>query len=156
MMACDWQLEEDCMLVFDLTVTKRADEDDNSWGACLLGCNTVSFGDIKIIKNNTPFMKIAMLYWMEYVYNDAPMLVFIAASPDVKTAEKASDFLGKYLRITVDGVSYNFVKNQAGTYYIDDNLYGSTRWYQGVEAQKLGTMLKQNVGKILSFCFNWK
>ncbi|MGJ0578219.1 Thoeris anti-defense Tad2 family protein [Xenorhabdus bovienii] len=162
LLACDWNLLaavclEDSMLVFDLTVAKYEDSDDKTWGTCLLYC-IVSFGDLKVIKNNTPIRKISIFYWIEYPDDDSnvPTLVFTVTSPDAASDEQVREFLEKFLCITVDGMTYKLGKVLPALGSIDGSGYGSSCWYRDTEAQRLGAMMKQNVGKTLRFYLNWK
>ncbi|WP_338882657.1 hypothetical protein [Xenorhabdus sp. TH1] len=57
------------------------------------------------------------------------------------------DLHGKDLEVTVDNYTYHLGPSPDSSIYLD---------YTSDGAKKLGDLLKQNLGKTLHFCFNWK
>ncbi|MDX7989249.1 DUF2829 domain-containing protein [Xenorhabdus sp. 12] len=159
LMACDWKLvkTEDCMLSFDLTVgTKESDYFNNTgWGYILGGMvgwpNTV--GALNINENNTT--DIARITGFNWGKNNI-FYINLSTKQDTESYQNIGLlFQNKELQVIVNNKSYNLGKAYLG-HHENGGPYDYEFSYQNSEAQKLGDLLIQNVGKTLHFCLNWK
>ncbi|PHM56703.1 hypothetical protein Xsto_04139 [Xenorhabdus stockiae] len=154
MLACDWELVKikpkpvECMLSFELEVgTSQYDNGDvQDWGYLLkggsLGAGEYPFGTLTNLHNTIGIGSI-----LEFILSESPIGTFDFIQLQVDT-QNQSGLENKALEVVVNGSTYNLVasKNSLTT----DFLYYSDG------AKQLGDLLKQNVGKTLSFCLNWK
>ncbi|MDX8000297.1 DUF2829 domain-containing protein [Xenorhabdus sp. Reich] len=158
MVACDWALN--CMLSFDLKVeTARDDLDDGGnskndnqyWGYASVDFNHVSaFGTLTNLQSTIGVGSISEFYFLE-----VPIGSFYAIELAVDT-ENQPGLRSKSLEVTVNGSTYNLGSSLGSSqnFFLYD-LSDATKQQQG-DLLKLSDLLKQNVGKTLHFCFNWK
>ncbi|MBD2786301.1 DUF2829 domain-containing protein [Xenorhabdus sp. DI] len=155
LMACDWSLlksepkPDNCMLSFDLEIgTSKYYNNGNQqdWGYLThggdIGTGESTFGSLTNLQSTIGIGSVLVFILMEQ-----PIGNFDWIKLQVDT-QNQSDLPSKNLEITVDG----------STYYIDSykNSSATDLLYDTGDAQKLGDLLKQNVGNKLHFCFNWK
>ncbi|MCC8367991.1 DUF2829 domain-containing protein [Xenorhabdus sp. PB61.4] len=153
LMACDWELVKikpkpvECMLSFDLEVATDTYNNGQSqdWGYLTQGANIglgeSLFGTLTNLQNTIGIGNILQFTLTEY-----PIGSFESIELQVDTQNQA-DLASKNLEVTVNGSTYNLGPGSNSTtdfYYTSDG------------AKQLGDLLKQNVGKTLSFCFRWK
>ncbi|MDC9614697.1 DUF2829 domain-containing protein [Xenorhabdus khoisanae] len=178
LIACDWKLlkseepkpkpkpecPEGTMVSFDLEIGKVVDdleELDLGFLAdhALVDVEVGPFGALTNLQNKTDIKKI-LQFTCAYIPSDAdddPWVLDLRVSSDNNDEghKKMVELFKKTLTVTVDGVSYE-LKNQQEADEGHEGLYDYDGMYQGADVPKLGVMMKQNVGKILRFCLNWK
>ncbi|MBD2785295.1 DUF2829 domain-containing protein [Xenorhabdus sp. DI] len=163
LMACDWKLlasvrPESTMLSFDLkigTSKYRIDQSQNQsqdWGYLSQKDNTngeSNFGILTNLQSNIGIENISkfILYEPNAGSFGSIILSFESNHPNIL------GLLNKNLQITVDGSTYNLralpdeVDGSDGSYDI---------FYTVDDAQKLGSLLQNQVGNTLHFGFNWQ
>ncbi|MGJ0630182.1 Thoeris anti-defense Tad2 family protein [Xenorhabdus bovienii] len=165
LMACDWNLLKsetkpkpvECMLSFDLEVgTGKFSDSEQNWGYLaddeLESGNEGPFGTLTNFQNKTDITKFSYFVW-----DDVDQDIFIRVSSDNNNEghQKMVALFAKDLTVTAGGIPYHLGSST------DASLSGEGKYefageYQNNDAPKLGDLLKQNVDKTLSFCFNWK
>ncbi|MCC8365600.1 hypothetical protein J8V57_04790 [Xenorhabdus sp. PB61.4] len=90
------------------------------------------------------------------MYSDFGQIYIRASSDNSQTGyQKMIELFKKELTITVNHISYHL--GSAGHDGLkDQQQYEFVGAYYSDDAKKLGTLLKQNLGNTLHFCFNWK
>ncbi|WP_340609409.1 Thoeris anti-defense Tad2 family protein [Xenorhabdus bharatensis] len=162
LMACDWILlpevkPVECMLFFDLEVGQGnyagidplygylADDELQDGG------NQGPFGTLTNLQNKKDIKKFSL-----FVFEvGARIDIRVSSSEDQQGYQKMRELFGKSLTITVNDESYYLGSSD------DNDIFGKKQYefageYANDDAKKLGDILKQNAGKTLSFCFNWK
>ncbi|CDM90592.1 Thoeris anti-defense Tad2 family protein [Xenorhabdus bovienii] len=160
LMACDWELvKSNCMLEFDLKIgTGTWGGSDQDWGYLadneLKPGNEVPFGTLTNFQNETDIIKFSYFVWYG---GGGSQFISIRASSDNNQGgyQKIVELFKKELTVTVDGTPYH-LGSSADSYLPGKKQYEFAGQYNNTEAQKLGALLKQNVGNTLHFCFNWK
>ncbi|PHM37726.1 Thoeris anti-defense Tad2 family protein [Xenorhabdus innexi] len=167
LMACDWHLLKteskpqptDCMLAFNLVIgTGSFSSKEQMWGYLAdaefepAGEHLGPFGTLTDFQNKTAIKKFALLVW-----DGLNQKIFIRVSSDNNQAgyQKLVDLFKQNLAIIVDGVAYQLGSSA------DSRLFGKHEYefigeYSNDDAKKLGSLLQQNVGNSLPYCFNWK
>ncbi|PHM65281.1 hypothetical protein Xekj_04289 [Xenorhabdus sp. KJ12.1] len=159
MMACDWELvkaeikpicPEDTMLSFDLKVGTSqylyVQQQAQDWGYLTEGVdkgeNESTFGTLTNLQSTIGIGNI-----LSFTLTENPIGTFYIIALQVDT-QNQPNLGGKTLEVVVNGSTYNL-----GAYASNaTNVF----LYMSDGAKQLGDLLKQNVGKTLHFCFNWK
>ncbi|PHM73045.1 DUF2829 domain-containing protein [Xenorhabdus sp. KJ12.1] len=163
MMSCDWVLlvikpkPVECMLSFDLEVeTGQFDSGeqnygylaDEEWGAD----GEKPFGDLTNFQNKTDIKTFSLFVWWD---TDSELDIRVSSDKTQDGHQKMKELFGKNLTVTSNGVSYSLGQATEGS-KIGEKDYEFVGQYKNNDAKQLGDLLKQNVGKTLFFCFNWK
>ncbi|WP_340608547.1 Thoeris anti-defense Tad2 family protein [Xenorhabdus bharatensis] len=153
LMACDWILLSEvkpveCMLSFDLEIGtgKYRDDSQQDWGYLSQGGNDMSyvdstFGTLTNLQNTLGIGNI-----LEFILNEFPIGTFWGIQFQVDT-QNQPDLYNRILEVTANGTTYNLGSSPNSTTNFVYNSDG---------AKQLGDLLKQNLGKTLHFCLNWK
>ncbi|CDG21615.1 conserved protein of unknown function [Xenorhabdus poinarii G6] len=158
MMACDW-IAMDCMLSFYLKieVVRNYGNSGYNWGyladeeLAFLGEN--SFGDLTNFQTKTDIKEFSLFIWWDHV-NAIDIRVSSDRTQD--GYQKMKELFGKNLTVTSNGVSYSLGQISEGSQQNGAKQYEFAGSYANTDATKLGDLLKQNVGRAVHFCFNWK
>ncbi|CDH07604.1 conserved hypothetical protein [Xenorhabdus bovienii str. oregonense] len=165
LMACDWNLlkskqkPDDCMLGFDLTIgTGTYSYPDHEYGYLAdnefeLGtAHQGPFGTLTNPQNKTDITKFSFFTWSS---GGQILRIRVSSDNNHEGYQKMVELFKKTLTIIADGVPYPL--GEATEINTDgEGEYEFAGQYNNTEAQKLGALLKQNVGNTLHFCFNWK
>ncbi|WP_340611584.1 Thoeris anti-defense Tad2 family protein [Xenorhabdus bharatensis] len=158
LMACDWVLvkpeikpeTDDCILSFDLNIgtSQYFSSFGQEWGYLPddrdLNVGESTFGTLTNFKSTLGAISISSFTLKEApigTFQDVELLLDNAIKPELRLNSKNFE-------VTINGSTYN-LGSSFGTAY-NEFIYASDG------AKQLGDFLKQNVGKTLSFCFNWK
>ncbi|PHM25100.1 Thoeris anti-defense Tad2 family protein [Xenorhabdus innexi] len=157
LMACDWELKPiEGMLSFDLKVGHASDNwgylGDDEWAN--MGTEGIlPFGTLTNLQNKTDINKFSLFIWGEH---NSDVLIRVSSDTNGEAYQKIVDLFAKYLTVTVAGIPYHLGSSSGNYTLYGQEAYEFTGQYIHRDARKLGDLLKQNVGKTLSFCFDWR
>ncbi|WP_338804214.1 MW1434 family type I TA system toxin [Xenorhabdus griffiniae] len=160
--ACDWELQGDPNLEFDLTVGVGIFERESNppWGyvdknqTYLAGLSS-HIGSLKLIKNNSDInnINIKTFFWP---YNEN-LTIRIPYDNNQENGKKMVELFSKNLTVMVDNVHYILGKN-TGYFWGNGNELRYELYYNGdinSDLKKLGDQVKKNVGKTLRLRLVW-
>ncbi|MDE1476484.1 DUF2829 domain-containing protein [Xenorhabdus bovienii] len=162
LMACDWNLLKpdpkpvECMLSFDLKVGTGLYFGTNQWGYLAddeFKPEEGPFGKLTNLQNKTDITKFSL-----FIFHDFNQFIYVRASSDNNQYgyQKMVELFKKDLTVTADGVPYHLGSSKDLSDFNGKQPYEFAGGFQTDGAKQLGDLLKQNVGKTLHFCFNWK
>ncbi|CDH24949.1 Thoeris anti-defense Tad2 family protein [Xenorhabdus bovienii] len=155
LMACDWSLlklepkPDDCMLSFDLKIGtdqyQHGDGVAQDWGY-MTKAGDISVGEstFGVLIDLQSIIGVGSISTFRLFEN--PIGTFDNILLEVDT-QNQPDLGSKAFEVTANGSTYNLGSTSNST-----TDFG----YTSDGAKQLGDLLKQNVGKTLHFCFNWK
>ncbi|WP_274540003.1 Thoeris anti-defense Tad2 family protein [Xenorhabdus ehlersii] len=152
--ACDWELQGDPNLEFDLEVGKEMYDDSQFFGYFNINSSSSStyIGTLDLIKNNSDIKNITMFYFIE----DSKLSIQASSDNNEESYQKMEELFSKKLTVMVDDVHYVLDYLQARhdneTTYVLSRVYDS---HINKNLKKLGDLLKQNVGKTLRIRLVW-
>ncbi|MBD2798389.1 DUF2829 domain-containing protein [Xenorhabdus sp. 18] len=164
LMACDWKLLESAptcpegtMLSFELkSGTSTYDPDHQDWGYLaddeFSDLHEHPFGSLNITYNGTDIKKISLFYWE----NENSVYLKVSSDNNQEGHQKMVDLFSKDFTVTIGNVYYHLGSTTDDNSYMSKGEYEFLGLYENEDAQKLGALLKQNVGNKLNFCFTWK
>ncbi|CAM3815174.1 Thoeris anti-defense Tad2 family protein [Xenorhabdus thuongxuanensis] len=154
--ACDWELQGDPNLEFDLEVGKEMYNDSQCFGYFNINSSSSStyIGTLDLIKNNSDIKNITMFYFIE----DVILSIHASSDNNQESCQKVVELFSKQLTVMVDDVHY-FI-GYGGTNLTSDEHkceFGPTTYQNpsNKNLKKLGDLLKQNVGKTLRIRLVW-
>ncbi|CDG21614.1 conserved protein of unknown function [Xenorhabdus poinarii G6] len=170
MMAHDWTLLKSVpktdngepkidngMLSFDLTIgTGKFDDGRQNWGYLAdeewTSIGEYSFGDLTNFQNKTDIKEFSLFVWWA---NHPELDIRVSSDKTQDGYQKMKELFGKNLTVTSNGVSYFLGQATEGN-KTGQKPYEFVGMYTNTDSKQLGALLKQNVGKTVHFCFNWK
>ncbi|CDH24976.1 Thoeris anti-defense Tad2 family protein [Xenorhabdus bovienii] len=166
LLACDWmslksELKPDnSVLEFDLSVGSGIfDNYDKEWGYLANSAfesigRMNAFGSLAITYNKTNITKISLFIWDSS--EGGQILINASSSNNQDGYQMMKTLFNKDLTLTVNDAPYHLGSAAETTNLDGRGTYEYGCSYTNTDAQKLGTLLQQNVGNTLHFRFNWK
>ncbi|WP_338885093.1 MW1434 family type I TA system toxin [Xenorhabdus sp. TH1] len=163
MIACDWKLlesvcPEDNMLEFDLEIGVGGS--DLNWGYLaddeFVPTGEHPFGTLTNLQNKTDIKTFS--YFVGWNNDEQLIDVRVSSGNNQEGYQKMKELFGKDLTVIANGVPYSLGRATEGNLPGQKKYEFVGRYFYGNagNAIKLNTLLKQNVGNTLHFCFHWK